>query len=114
MLTKQEKKVADLVCIGFSDKEVADVLCVSTRTVVNHKQNIFQKLGVNKSTELTAWYWCTKLNTQFDLKELKKQAIVLIFIGCIIPTIYSFDHSVFRYGRVRTSRAKTEIRIEWI
>lgn len=92
MLTKQEKKVMNLVCGGcYSDKEAADILHVSTRTIVNHKQNMFHKLGINKATELSAYYWCQKFNTKFDLTEFKKQLTAILLFACLIPGINNFD-----------------------
>lgn len=107
MLTEREIKVVELVCVGYSDKEAADVLSVSPRTIVNHKQNIFQKLQINKSTELAAWYWCKKFNVNFDLTQLKKQAVALILMLVLLPSSLEFDHTLFRRSRCR---AKTEIR----
>lgn len=109
MLTKQENKVVELVCVGFSDKEAADLLHVSTRTVVNHKQNIFHKLGLSKSTELSAWYWCQKFHVNFDLSELRKQAIAIFFLLIILPSSIDFDHSIVR--RIKSGRTRTEVRI---
>jgi len=108
MLTKQENKVVNLVCVGYSDKEAADVLCVSTKTISNHKQNIFQKLGFSKTTELSAWYWCQKFNTKFDLNELKKQAIAVIFFFCTVASALDFENPTFRSRRIKSNRTKVE------
>lgn len=106
-LTKQEMKVAQLVATGFSDKESADILNCSIRTVVNHKASIFEKLKINKSTELVVWYWFSKMDIKFDLEVLKKQAIVCLFLICTIPMTIDFDCNVIRR---RASRSR--IRIE--
>lgn len=106
MLTKQENKVLNLVCGAcYSDKEAADVLHVSTRTVVNHKQNIFHKLGFNKSTELSAWYWCRKFNAEFDLAEFKKQLIAILLFVCLLPTMDDFDFNMRRGRNSRSNRS---------
>lgn len=110
MLTKQENRVAGLVSVGYSDKEAADVLCVSTRTVVNHKQNIFTKLGISKSTELSAWYWCRKFDVKFDLSEIKKQAIAVFFLTVLLPSSIDFDHNLFRRSS-KSGRHRTECRL---
>lgn len=105
MLTKQENKVLNLVCGAcYSDKEAADVLCVSPRTVVNHKQNIFAKLGINKATELSAYYWCQKFNTKFDLAEFKKQLTAVTLFLCLLPGLNDFDSDMRRGRRVRDNR----------
>lgn len=109
MLTRQEEKVAKLIAVGFSDKEAADALHVSSRTIVNHKANIFSKLGFNKATELTAWYWNRELDGKMSLSELKKQAIVSLFVLILIPATFSFD-TQYRYRR-HPRRARTELKI---
>lgn len=43
-LTKREKEILQLVCEGLGNKEIADILYVSERTIVGHKSNLFIKL----------------------------------------------------------------------
>ena len=45
-LSDRQKKVLALVAYGFANKEVADVLGMSTRTVETHCENICKKLGL--------------------------------------------------------------------
>jgi ATP/maltotriose-dependent transcriptional regulator MalT len=45
-LTKRELEVLRLVAEGHTDREVADALVISTRTVNRHLSNIFVKLDV--------------------------------------------------------------------
>jgi DNA-binding CsgD family transcriptional regulator len=51
-LTATEARVALAVAAGLSNREVADRLSVSTKTVEFHLGNIFRKLGVRNRTEL--------------------------------------------------------------
>jgi DNA-binding NarL/FixJ family response regulator len=50
-LTPREQEVLELVCHGLSNKEVAQRLFLSVRTVENHLANIYGKLGVRSRTE---------------------------------------------------------------
>jgi DNA-binding CsgD family transcriptional regulator len=51
-LTPMERKVAQLVATGMSNKDVAAQCWVSPRTVAFHLRNVFTKLGVSSRTEL--------------------------------------------------------------
>ncbi|MEA2619228.1 MAG: hypothetical protein QOC97_1, partial [Chloroflexota bacterium] len=51
-LTPQERNVARLVAAGFTNREVADRLFVTTNTVETHLRHIFEKLGVASRTQL--------------------------------------------------------------
>lgn len=47
ILTKREKEILTYLEKGFSTKEVAELLGLSTKTVRNHISNVILKLGVN-------------------------------------------------------------------
>ncbi|WPF80675.1 LuxR C-terminal-related transcriptional regulator [Sanguibacter sp. 4.1] len=53
-LTGRELEVARLVAEGLSNREVADRLVVSERTVDNHVYRIFRKLGIRSRNEVAA------------------------------------------------------------
>jgi DNA-binding CsgD family transcriptional regulator len=53
-LTPREREVVLLVADGRSTKETAEQLYLSARTVSNHLQNAYAKLGVSKRSELRA------------------------------------------------------------
>jgi DNA-binding NarL/FixJ family response regulator len=48
----REKEVLKLVAEGYTSKEIAEMLCLSKKTVMNHRTNIYKKLGTNNRTEL--------------------------------------------------------------
>lgn len=54
-LSKREMEVLQLVASGKSDKEVADQLFISTKTVNTHKMNILGKLGLKNTAELVRY-----------------------------------------------------------
>lgn len=51
-ITKREKQILQLVYEGHSNKEIADALSKSIRTVETHRFNIMKKLEVSNITEL--------------------------------------------------------------
>ena len=50
-LTKREIEVISLIAQGYSSKEAAEVLYVSSRTVSFHLANIYDKLQVNNRVQ---------------------------------------------------------------
>ncbi|MFI7541599.1 LuxR C-terminal-related transcriptional regulator [Actinoplanes sp. NPDC049599] len=51
-LTVRERQVAELAAEGVRSREIADRLFLSPRTVENHLQRVYTKLGVNGRVEL--------------------------------------------------------------
>lgn len=54
-LTKREVEVLNLICKGYTIKEIADQLFISQRTVDGHKANLFRKTGVDSSVKLVTF-----------------------------------------------------------
>ena len=54
-LTDREQEIALLVGQGLSNKDIADLLHISTITVRHHLTNLFQKLGINTRLKLLRW-----------------------------------------------------------
>ena len=52
-LTERELKVLGLLARGKSNREIAEILCLSERTVENHARNIYAKLHVRDRTQAT-------------------------------------------------------------
>ena len=53
--TQQEKRIIELSHEGLSGKQIAYLLHISPRTVDNHKNNIFRKLGINSTLEMVQY-----------------------------------------------------------
>jgi DNA-binding NarL/FixJ family response regulator len=54
-LTIREREVLKLIADGNSNKEIADLLCISIRTVERHRSNIMTKLKVKKTADLVRY-----------------------------------------------------------
>jgi DNA-binding NarL/FixJ family response regulator len=54
-LTPRELEVLQLICDGFSNKEIAVKLDLSANTVAVHRANIMNTLGVHKTAELVVY-----------------------------------------------------------
>ena len=94
---------------GYSDKEVADSLCKSYWSVKTQKKTIYKKLGISKDTELLLWIMCERLKIDFDLKEIRKHGIEILFsIIFIVMQITNNGGDLRRCRMVR--RVRTEVR----
>ena len=67
-LSERERDVLIQVVHGLSNKEIADVLCISTHTVISHRKNIARKLKIHSTAGLTIYAIVNKL---VDLNSLE-------------------------------------------
>lgn len=51
-LTNQENKIANLICEGLSNKEIASTLFISSSTVKTHIRNLYSKLEISNRQQL--------------------------------------------------------------
>ncbi|PZS20698.1 MAG: hypothetical protein DLM57_00710 [Pseudonocardiales bacterium] len=54
-LTAREFEVAQLVCAGRTNREIAAELTISAKTAASHVEHILVKLGAGRRTEIAAW-----------------------------------------------------------
>jgi predicted ATPase/DNA-binding CsgD family transcriptional regulator len=59
-LTSRERQIAGLVADGLSNREIADHLVISKRTVDAHLDHIFGKLSVSSRVQLATWLQSTQ------------------------------------------------------
>ena len=105
-LTKRESEIAELIAWGATKKDVANRLFISERTVENTARSIYEKAGVTKSNELSAWWFCTRFHISFDLSPMKRALTAIILLVILIPREFNSEHETIRTFRSR----KTEIR----
>lgn len=79
MLTEREAQVLELIGHGMSQKEIAEKLCISTKTVDNHIRNIKEKYGMSKNTEMMGLYTAIKKSKKFDVKLLRQYGLEIFF-----------------------------------
>jgi two-component system, NarL family, response regulator NreC len=51
-LTEREKQVLKLVAESCSNKEIADLLCISVKTAMGHRAHLMEKLQIHSRTDL--------------------------------------------------------------
>lgn len=54
-ITHREREVLKLIGEGYKNKEIADLLCISVKTVEKHRSNIMKKLDLHNAAALTAY-----------------------------------------------------------
>ena len=54
-LTEREREILKLIAEGYKNKEVADYLCISLKTVEKHRANLMKKLDLHNTAALTAF-----------------------------------------------------------
>lgn len=55
MLSIRERHIAELTCQGMGTKAIAEKLCISERTVDNHRSNIRKKLNIPRNKTIAAY-----------------------------------------------------------
>lgn len=51
-ITSREREILQMIVDGHSNKEIADTLTISVRTVEAHRQNLFRKFDVDNIVKL--------------------------------------------------------------
>ena len=54
-LTKHERQILELIAEGHKNKEIADYLYISVKTVEKHRANLMKKLDLHSAAALTAY-----------------------------------------------------------
>ncbi|MHB1324964.1 MAG: response regulator [Thermoleophilia bacterium] len=67
-LTDREREILTLVAAGHTNREIAETLFISVKTVETHKANIMEKLNLHKRAELVK-YAIKKGMLQVDFDE---------------------------------------------
>lgn len=102
-LGDRELEVVGCIAWGGSQKEVADHLGISVRTVDNTVRHVKEKLGLQKATELSAWWFCTNFGISFDLSPLPRKIgallLALILFHCELTTDWQFCRYKSTYRR---------------
>jgi DNA-binding CsgD family transcriptional regulator len=67
ILSIREKEVLKYIALGKSNKDIADIIHVSTHTVISHRKNLIEKIGIKSVAGLTVY---AILNKIIDMSEI--------------------------------------------
>ena len=54
-LSQREREVLKLIAEGYKNKEIAEDLCISLKTVEKHRANLMKKLDLHNAAALTVY-----------------------------------------------------------
>lgn len=72
-LTSREKDVIKLIALGLANKEIADKLFISIHTVISHRKNITEKLGIKSISGLTVY---AIMNNLLDIQDINPEELI--------------------------------------
>ena len=68
-LSDREQDILKTVALGYSNKEIADELHISINTVITHRKNITEKLGIKTIAGLTVYAMLNGIITPEEVKH---------------------------------------------
>ncbi|WP_430974037.1 LuxR C-terminal-related transcriptional regulator [Sunxiuqinia rutila] len=72
-LTSREKEVIKLIALGLANKEIADKLFISIHTVISHRKNLTEKLGIKSISGLTVY---AIMNNLLDIQDINPEELI--------------------------------------
>ena len=114
MLTTRESEILAYTAVGLSAKEMAGKPHRSQETIRKTLSNIKQKLGLQKATELTAYYFCERMGKDFSevRKQILASCLLLLFaIGNIHSATMVRIRQARRINRIEHRLDKREVNI---
>ena len=108
-LSRREFQMVELTAFGLAQKEIADKLRISAHTVDVTIRKAKEKLHVQKSTELTAWYFISNYKITLNLSPITRAMISLSFLSIItFCTLFSFkpERTLRSTQNIRTTNSR--------
>lgn len=106
-LSPRELEMVELTAFGLAQKEIAGKLRLSVHTVDVTIRKAKEKLHIQKSTELAAWYFIKKYALKIDLPQVKRSMISLSFLLVMLFSIFMHYEPERARRAPRTQRAAT-------
>jgi DNA-binding CsgD family transcriptional regulator len=99
VLTRREREIVELIAWGECKKGVASRCHIAVRTVENHVRNIYEKTGVTKVNELSAWYFCTHYNIPLTMSPLIRRAMAVVLLAIFSTFINLESNNLYLRAR---------------
>src|SRR6185503_3782130 len=85
-LTKREREVAAYVAEGLTNRDIAERLVISDRTVESHVEHIRNKLGVRSRAQVATWTVTVGEVTAAPLSRGSENRVVTCLFADIVPS----------------------------
>ena len=99
VLTRREREIVELIAWGECKKGVASRCHIAVRTVENHVRNIYEKTGVTKVNELSAWYFCTHYNIPLTMSPLIRRVMAVLLLAIFSTFINLESNNLYLRAR---------------
>lgn len=106
-LTHRQWQIVEYIGFGYSVKEAACDLGLSTDTVRVHLKKIYQLIGIQKATELAKFLYCRRFGISLSMCEPAKRIGAMILLCIFVTTVFNQDE----YCRTRCRRLSRVERI---
>lgn len=107
-LTPREKDVAEFIGFGYSIKETANALGIAFDTVKVIMKHIYEKVDIQKSTELAKYCYCRRFGLHLSQCEPARRIIAGCFLVLFLYSMFIPGEQLYRRARrIRTN--ETEI-----
>jgi len=84
ILTRREFQMVELTAFGLAQKEIADKLALSIHTVDITIRHAKEKLHLQKSTELTAWYFISNYKISLNISPITRAMLSFSFLSLML------------------------------
>ena len=108
-LGKRQMEVAECIGFGYSIKETADMLGMSTETVKSTLKAVYAKIGIQKATELSKFLFCRRFDIPLSICQPVRQIVASAFLILFVSTLFTHD-DFCRYRRIHRMERIARVR----
>lgn len=106
-LSARELEIAETIAFGKKQKEAADILHISKKTIDNTIQRIYKKIGISFVTELSVFCFCRKFGIPLSMCEPARRAVSIALL--VLFCYGEFNHTADLYRSKRGRNRETEV-----
>ncbi|WP_321517464.1 LuxR C-terminal-related transcriptional regulator [uncultured Bacteroides sp.] len=109
-LSEREIEIAEIIAFGKKQKEAADILHISKKTVDNTVQHIYKKIGISFVTELSVFCFCRKFGIPLSMCEPARRAVSVALLLLFLYGEFNHTPDIYRVRRGRNRETEVFVR----